>query len=93
MRAEAVDTAVAETEIQPATTIEASAETEITSLIDRIKDASAIDRSLYYGNNVFDSTAMAPLSPASAVRTVSDVVSHYLISIYVRDEGDPAFLS
>lgn len=46
---------------------------EVSELIDSIKSTSEteieIDPTLYYGSSVFDSTAMAPLSPASAVST------------------------
>ena len=53
-------------------------EAEVSQLIDSIKSASesAIDPALYYGSSVFDSTAMAPLSPASEVRT--SLLHHHL---------------
>lgn len=47
----------------------APSEGEVSELIDSIRSASEspIDPALYYGSSVFDSTAMAPLSPASEV--------------------------
>lgn len=52
---------------------------EVTQLIDSIKSASEteIDPALYYGSSVFDFTAMAPLSPASAVSTC--LSQHHLL--------------
>jgi hypothetical protein len=45
-------------------------EHEVTELIDSIKSASELDPALLYGSSVFDSTAMAPLSPASTVSSL-----------------------
>jgi hypothetical protein len=39
---------------------------EVTELIDSIRSASSPDHSVH-GSSVFDSSAMSPLSPASAV--------------------------
>jgi len=45
-------------------------EHEVTELIESIKSASELDPALLYGTSVFDSTAMAPLSPASTVSSL-----------------------
>lgn len=57
----------------------APSEAEVSELISSIKSASKtpIDPALYYGSSVFDSTAMAPLSPASEV---CSSLSHHHIS-------------
>jgi hypothetical protein len=60
--------------VQPTTTVDEStqtdnplldAEDDVTELIESIKTASSSE--LLYGSSVFDSSAMAPVSPAAAV--------------------------
>lgn len=57
----------------------APSEAEVSELISSTKSASeaAIGPALYYGSSVFDSTAMAPLSPASEV---CNSLSHHHLS-------------
>lgn len=68
----------------------ASSEAEVSELISSIKSASetAIDPASYYGSSVFDSTAMAPLSPASEVCTS---LSHHHLFLLISYTGGECF--